>query len=153
MDEQIDSCDWLFLRELSHPVKYPVCKALRIVVAEGKSKNLPQPVELTPGGRIIPGVRIVDVDESCRVFEVFWRSYVALSVWRETEVVLDEAEQREGKLFRQYTRSRFLDYIAQVTGTPNAGLRGLKHWELVCFDQLVEVASTATPVVRQIGPA
>src|SRR5436305_7065520 len=96
--DEIDSCRFLFLRELSEPEE----NTLRVVVEEAKANGPPEDIEIL--GKVISGTRPIESDDTCRLFELIWPSYVAYAVRNESYTSWDDAEEWEGKFFRLYSK-------------------------------------------------
>jgi hypothetical protein len=147
MREQIDDCKYLYLRELREPED----NTLRIVVAEAKADGPPEDIEIL--GKVISGTRAIESDESCRLFEVFWPSYVAYCVRNESYTSWDDSQVWEGRLFRVYSKSHFRDYVAKDTCSSDEYPGPLRHWCLLCLNHLVDVIGCAEPEFRLLRPA
>ena len=63
MREEIDTCKWL--REIGEPVD----NSLRLVIEEAKADGPPEDRELLPG-KIVSGLRSIESDRACRLFEI-----------------------------------------------------------------------------------
>jgi hypothetical protein len=89
--------------------------------------------------------------ESCRTFELTWKVYVAYLVTEECVGSCGkyDAELFDGRLFRVYTKSHFLNHLEKDTG---AHADPIHHYKLVCLNHLIDVAAYAPPDVRLIGP-
>jgi hypothetical protein len=140
----IDSCRYLFLREIGEPED----NALRIVVEEAKADGPPEDIEIL--GRIVRGTRTVESDESCKLFEVVWPSYVAYSIRNELFTAWDDSERWEGRLFRIYSQSHFRDYVARATFASDQYPGPLRHWELLCLNHIVDVIACVEPEVQRL---
>jgi len=144
--DSLNLVKYLYLRELTEPRD----NSLRIVVQEAIS-NPPLPKLSEPAGKVVHISRIESTD-TCRTFELTWKRYVAYLV---TEEVVGsrhhEDEIYTGKLFRTYTKSRFLDYMAQNTG---GHMNPVLHFQLLCLNHLIDVAAYDEPEFEQIdsGP-
>ena len=83
---EIDTCEYLFLRELSEPKE----NSLRLLVEEAKPGVLTVPI--TVGEVEFGQGRPVHSTEECRLFEIFWDSYVAYSARNELYAKNSESE-------------------------------------------------------------
>jgi len=56
-----------------------------------------------------------------------------------------------GSLFAEYTRSRYLDYLADAS-FPSKDYPGpYRHWALYYLNHTIHIASQVEPVIREIG--
>lgn len=87
-----------------------------------------------------------------RRYKITFSDYVAYSVRNESFTVWDDYEMFQGKLFRQYSKSRFLDYLANSThgwilentvGNPT-------HFGAVCLNHLLDVAICGEPSIEEL---
>jgi hypothetical protein len=145
----LNSAKYLYLREISEPRD----NSLRLVVDEA--------VETTSGpsqdsDRTVPNLKKaltnifpIETTESCRSFELIWASYVAYLVTEECAGSCGNYDDEifTGKLFRIYSKSHFLDHLAQDTG---AHTQPIQHYKLTCLNHLIDVASYAPPVTRVV---
>jgi hypothetical protein len=60
----------------------------------------------------------------------------------------DDDEIYTGKLFREYTKSHFLEHLSRDTG---GHTESILHFKLTCLNHVVDVAAYAPPEVKQIG--
>ena len=148
MREVIDACKWIFLREIGEPEE----NSLRLVIEEAKSDGPHEDIEILPG-KVISGTRAIESDATCRAFELVWLSYVSYSVRNESFCTLDKEERWEGRLFCLYSKSHFLDYVAQATFASADYPGPLQHWGVNCLNHIVDVVSIAEPQVREIKHA
>jgi hypothetical protein len=147
MRDEIDSCKYLYLRELWEPEE----NTLRIVVEEAKAEGPPEDIEIL--GKVISGTRAIESDESCRLFELVWSSYVAYCVRNESFTSWDDSEQWEGNLIRLYTKSHFRDYVGRDTFASDEYPGPLRHWCVLCLNHLVDVIACVEPEVQRLRPA
>ena len=146
--EQLESVQYLYLREVSEPQD----NSLKIVVEEavvnrsGTAKFDPKLEAVLKDASPIESV------EGCRFFELYWKRYAAYLVTEElvgsNSVRGYEDESYTGRVLRVYTRSHFLDHLAQDTG---GHVDPLQHYKLVCLNHLIDVAAYAPPDVRRLA--
>ena len=108
--DALNSVKYLYLGRLTEPRD----NSLSIVVQEGISN--PPLQSLPESGSNVVHVSRIEHTEACRTFELTWGRYVAYLV---TEEVVGSCpcadEVYTGNLFRTYTKSHLLDYLARNT--------------------------------------
>jgi len=143
MREEIDSCKYLYLREIGEPVD----NSLRLLIEEAKADGPPEDCELLPG-KVISGLRSIESDETCRMFEILWPSYVAYSVRNESFTQIDNDEIWTGRLFCEFSKSHFLDYVVRATFASADYPGPLRHWGINCLNHVVDVVSSVEPQIQ-----
>lgn len=150
MDAQIEairSCKYLYLQSISEPE----VNRLRVVILEATSDTLPgETVEPVGAFEVPPGpfsaARPILHGPGCRIFEVFWDSYIGYAVQNESYSVREpEESEGEGRLFTRYTKSTYLDYLTKVTFASANCPGPFVHWGIYCLDHTIDVASMAAP--------
>jgi hypothetical protein len=85
----------------------------------------------------------------CRVFEINWESYVGYSVLDESYALPEpKSSEGTGRLFVEYTKSVYLDYLTRVTFADSTYPGPFKHWGVYCLNHCIDVASTAVPTIE-----
>lgn len=84
----------------------------------------------------------------CKVFTLYWPSYIAYAVENESYASGSPEEESSGRLFREYTKSAYLDYLAIATFAAKDYPGPFKHWGVMCLDHIINVASTDEPVIN-----
>ena len=143
--EELDSCGYLYLEALSEPH----ANGLRIVLSEGIVSDRTE--TLTIGDAEIPDVRPVEVTDASRWFEVVWDTYISYSVRNESYCSWDKAEEWSGNAFRTYSKSTFLEFVSTGTCASNDYPGPFVHYEILCSDHIIDVASEHPPSVRRVG--
>ena len=132
----------------------PQENTLRVVVEEARSgaptdsKAAAAAASLPALDSILQGARVISHSEECRVFEVYWPSYIAYSVRNESYVANDKYEKSEGRLLVKYTKSRFLKYVEVGTFATCEYPGPFAHWGVICSNHIIDVVSTKEPEVR-----
>lgn len=113
--------------------------------------------EVLRDGRKLPsdvpiiGVAPIEPTPQSPRFEVQFDSYIAYSVRNESFVSLDRTESWSGGLlFREYSRSKFLDYVTASTFATAQFPAPFTHFGFCCLNHVVDVASTVPPAIRVI---
>jgi hypothetical protein len=144
MFQQLDQCKWLFLREISEPED----NSLRLLVEEARTGDIAE--DITISGVTLQGLRKVEHDDSCRVFEVTWETYICYSVVNESYASVAKTGTYTGQSVRQYSESPFLEYIRSATFASADYPGPFQHVSVLCGNHIVEVASTVAPCVRLV---
>jgi hypothetical protein len=109
-EDEINDCEYLFLTDIQELGQ----NRLQLLLAEGCSAGEVERIII--GDQSIPGGTRIDVTANSRKFEVVWASYVAYSVINESYASPSSPEEQfKGGLFRSYSTSRFIDYVALST--------------------------------------
>jgi hypothetical protein len=156
--DSIRSCDYLYLGALTEPS----VNAIRIVLLEAKAGA---PIdadtlasESDPVLRsILVGSRKIDHFPGCRRFELVWKSYIGYSIVNESysngEPDTSVAVGVRRRLFVEFSRSQYLDYLAEASFASNDYPGPYRHWAIYCQDHTIDIASQVDPIIREIAPA
>ena len=136
---QIDSCDYLCLREISEPTD----NCLRMVIEEAGVVG--EEVTMEIAGVTFTKLHPIKSTKGSRRFEMIWDTYVAYSVRNESYSSADKREIFEGERIRVYSKSNFLEFIKQATFATDAYPGPYQHVQVVCLDHVVDVAAVNPP--------
>lgn len=144
---EISSCKWIFLTSIGEPeensLQLEISEAMTLHDPEAEARPLIESLEHgLPLGSPIKHVT------GCRVFIVEWPNYVAYSVRNESYVTKDEYEIFEGRNFVKYTKSRYLDFVAQATFAGDRYPGPMTHWGVFCLNHIVDVVSCSEPLLQ-----
>jgi hypothetical protein len=94
---------------------------------------------------------VVDATDPDRRFEIRWSSYISYAVRSEHYCQWDKDEVWEGKhVFRVYTKSKFLDFVAAGTFATADFPGAFRHYQIQCLYPIIDVASMEAPRVRRL---
>src|SRR5690606_424392 len=128
----------------------------RIVIAEAGAIENSEPLtpEEEPDASIrelLSGCRPIEVTASSSIYEVRFEDYVTYSIRNESFVSADPGEVYEGQLARIYSKSAFLDYVANSTFATSDYPGPFKHYGFCCLNHIVDVAALVPPTVTRMN--
>lgn len=140
--DQINSHKWLYLDRLYEEKDLELC----VVIDEAKilGGELESSENATAYGAIVS-------DLTCSKYKITFKDYVAYCVTNESCAGASDDEQFVGTLFRKYSQSEFLSYIAASGGGLMETLDGYTHYEVVTLNQIIDVAATREPEIELVG--
>jgi len=147
----LNSAKYLYLREISEPRD----NSLRLIVQEAVNNPVGTVVNLHPElpelAEILKNATPIESTPGCRTFELEWKRYVAYLVTEECVGLCGkyDDESFEGKLFRTYARSHFLQHLERDTG---GHIEQVMHYKLICLNHLIDVVAYHPPKIRLIAP-
>lgn len=92
----------------------------------------------------------MDGEKSSPIIQVDFHSYIAYSIKNEFFTSGDDYEEFDGKTFRIYKKSRYLDFISNGIFASKDFPKPYKHYGICCIDNVVDIISTSEPIVREI---
>ena len=145
--ENLNACKYLYLDRLEEPAD----NALRIVVIEAVASSSLSKTQLqeysTDLQNLLGEAKEITRNSGCKIFEITWLSYIGYSVRDESYAISEKAEGI-GRLFVEFTQSRYLDFLS-VSTFANTNYPGrFKHWALYCLNHSIDVASTEEPTIK-----
>jgi hypothetical protein len=127
----------------------PHPNSLCIFVERCKSSQKKASIEVA--GQTITDVSPIVADENLPIIQLDFDSYVSYTVINEAFMPWDINEICEGKTFRIYTKSRYLDFVKLRTSAewmlPN---QPFTHYEIPCLNHIIDVISHSEPTVTEI---
>jgi len=115
---------------------------LRVYVDEAVADS-----EVTEEVEGVAGCSPIVSNESCARYEFVFENYVGYSVRNESYTSRDDEEKYTGNLYRLYSKSKFLDYIQESCVGLDLLAPNLKHYEIVCLNHIVDVATEYEPII------
>lgn len=115
-----------------------------------RSKINPNKESIQMGNKIFDGLHSIEVDYSLPLIQLDFDSYIGYAIRNESYTSLDKYEQYEGKGFRIYSKSRFLDFINLSTFATEEYPGPFKHYGIVCLNHIIDVVSVCAPVIQEI---
>jgi len=107
--------------------------------------GIDSPPELTG---ILKGARAIEHLPGCRIFGIRWSTYIAYSVVNESYASGEpETSDGSGKLFKEYIRSEYLNYMRKASWACDDHPGPYKHWAAYCLNHVVDVASPSEPEI------
>lgn len=122
---------------------------LKLGVEEMSAKKSSPPVTLGP----ISGLTPIAHQASDLIFELSWERYIVFEVLNESyDSGNGRDEAWEGKLFRKYSASRYLNYVRATYENVKYLAEDHQHWAISGLNRHVHVISKAEPTVRIHAP-
>jgi hypothetical protein len=142
---QIDSAPYLYLHRLFEPRD----NQLIIILQEAGSNQARKGRRELPGGIVIEDA--APIEPTGRVFTLTWKSYVSYCVTEEMHGSCGKYEDEEytGRLFRVYSESHYLNFVAVDTG---AHFEPYRHYKIACLNHVIDIVSAATPELHSDSP-
>ena len=94
------------------------------------------------------GSKIAQDDNSFPIIEIQFDSYIGFSIRNESYTLWDEYEDFEGKIFRLFQRSRYLDFIRSSTFATDDYPGPYKHYGIAGLNHIIDIVSIEEPVIR-----
>lgn len=91
----------------------------------------------------------INVDENTPLIQIDFDRYIAYSIRNESFTSWDEYEEFEGKIFRIYSKSRYLNFIGVSTFATEEFPGPFKHYGICCLDHIVDIVSMSSPIVSE----
>jgi hypothetical protein len=92
----------------------------------------------------------VITDENLPIIQIDFENYISYSITNESYTSWDEYEKLEGKAFRIYSKSKFLDFVNAHTFASEDYPGPFKHYGMSCIDHIVNIASTSIPIITEV---
>ena len=152
MFEDLNSHKYLDLLEIGETDEWD----FRLVIAEAGTieDSLPVTPDEEPNDKIrklLNESKPIEVTESSKLYEVVFNDYITYSVTNESHANAGENEKFEGKLVRIYSKSAFLDYVANNTFATSDYPGPFKHYGFCCLNHIIDIASVEPPTVKLIN--
>ena len=150
--QQLNSSKYVYLREISEADKR-VFNSLKIVVEEAIVNEAATVSSERPElAKVLEKAHPIESVPGCRTFQLTWSHYLAYLVTEElvgSNALKGYADEvYTGKIFREYTKSHFLDHVMRNTG---GHLEDVRHFKIICLDHLVDIASYYAPRVELLS--
>lgn len=139
--QEINKYRYLFLDD----IREVDTNVLKLYLRIGRESE--QTEDRSLNGVTLHDVRPILEDEELRL-EVAFSSYVSYNVRWETYTVWRDYDIFEGKTVREYSKSRYLEYVRSDTIASDEWPGKLRHFGLCCGWQVIDVVSVDEPVVR-----
>jgi hypothetical protein len=146
---KINSAQYIYLRSIREPRD----NQLEILIEEATAnRKVCQigPSNMAPAmAAIVKDSNPIESTGESLIYRLYWKLYAAYLVTEEMvgSCGNDDDESYEGRLFRLYTRSHFLDHLSRDTG---AHANPLLHFKITCLNHLIDVAAESFPEIEII---
>lgn len=81
------------------------------------------------------------------LIQLEFESYIRYSILNESFTVWDDYEEFEGEIFRIFSKSRYLDFIAAGTIATEDYPGPFKHYGIAGLNHIVDIVSTVEPKI------
>jgi hypothetical protein len=146
-ENEIRSCKWLFMNSISEPddneLSLEVLEAFTLPTSPDALRPLAEALDL----KLPLGTPIRHVG-GCKVFKLYWPSYVAYSIRNESYTTTDDYEIFEGRNFVKYSKSRYLDFVRDATFADSSYPGPMTHWGIFCLNHIIDIVSCDLPAVQ-----
>lgn len=113
-----------------------------------RSKAIPEPFSI--GDKVYEDALSIELDEELPIIQIDFETYIGYSVLNESYTSWDDYEVFEGKIFRIYSKSRYLDYIKAGTFASEDYSGPFKHYGMSCLNHVVDVVSISVPIIKEV---
>jgi hypothetical protein len=145
----LQACKYLYLHTITELGRGGLCLVIHEAIVGGPQDATTMADEPLPELRaMLAQSNAIIHGQGCKVFEIAWPSYIAYAVENESFALPEPNESiGTGRLFVEYTKSVYLEYLEKATFASVEYPGPFKHWAVLCLDHIVNVASTEDPSI------
>ena len=148
---QINDAEYLFLRSIREPAD----NELELLVEEAgvneRKRGQILPANERPEvAALLKDTVPIESIPGCFTYRFYWRHYAAYLITEEFvgSCGNDDDEVYEGRLFRLYAKSHFLEHLSRDTG---AHSNPLLRYKITCLNHLIDVAAEWPPEIEIVS--
>ena len=129
-------------------VEEPEENSLRLTFVRGKVNSVIETLKIND--KIIDDTHAIKPDDSIPFLQLKFDEYIGYSILNESFTSLDDYEEFEGKAFRIFKKSRYLDYIKVGTFASEEYPGPFMHYEIACLNHIVDIVSISEPIIKEV---
>lgn len=95
----------------------------------------------------IKNVRALSVTDKSDVFSFTFCNFVSYSVTEEMFIQQAPTDNFQGNRIRIYSKSRFLDFVADTTWATSDFPGPLRHYQLITLDHIIDIVAAEPPTI------
>ncbi|NEQ43120.1 MAG: hypothetical protein F6K00_06010 [Leptolyngbya sp. SIOISBB] len=142
--EEIDGTRSLFLARIEElEANGIILYVLAGIVGE------PETVSIADADIKLENCAPIFVGTDSRGYKIKFEQYLAYSIRNESYAMPVAGEVFEGRRFRTYSRSQYLEFVYSTTFVNNQYPGATAHYGLVCEDHIIDVVSVDAPEIEQ----
>lgn len=122
---------------------------LRLTLSRSKLNKVSDPI-IIDANHSIKVDSSIDIDYSLPIIQLDFNWYIGYSVLNESYTVWDDYQKFEGKSFRIYNKSRYLDFIKAGTIASVDYPGPFKHYGIACLNHIIDIVSVDEPMIKEI---
>lgn len=146
---QVEYSDLMNLKNIYFEQIYePEENTLRLLFSRSRTSETPETI--TIGEIEIKDTYSIDVDETLPLLQMDFEWYIGYSIRNESYTSWDDYEEFEGKIYRIYSKSRYLDFIKVGTFASEDYPGPFKHYGIACLNHIVDVVSVSEPIIKEV---
>ncbi|GAB6989876.1 hypothetical protein [Paenibacillus pini] len=126
----------------------PEVNELKLYFSRSKISDTPE--RLNVGEKDFGDMYSINADKNSTIIQIEFQSYIAYSVRNESFTTWDDYEEFEGKIFRIYKKSRYLDFVSVGTFATEDFPGSFRHYGISCLDHIVDIVTISEPVVTEV---
>lgn len=134
----------IYLEQINEP------KENTLVLLFSRSITSETPETITIGEIEIKDTYSIDIDETLPLIQIDFEGYIGYSIRNESYTSWDDYEEFEGKIFRIYSKSRYLDFIKVGTFASEDYPGPFTHYGISCLNHVVDVVSVSVPIIKEV---
>ncbi len=140
--QQIDSAKYLYLRSIHEPKD----NVLLLVVQEAGAGGHHKDIQI--GETTVSSVQDIVSGEHDLVYQIMFPNYISYAITNEAFSIVDDTEERIGRLFSIYTKSHFLNFVRTSTLATEDYPGPFTHYQMNCLNHTIDVISTSEPEIK-----
>ncbi|HWD88501.1 MAG TPA: hypothetical protein VG367_10270 [Mucilaginibacter sp.] len=143
--DEINKLEYLFL------VNIKDLPANRLLITIKAATISDKEEDLMVGDKNLGPVRRIESEGPWLEFELFFQTYGAYSITNESFSMMQDNEERVGRLFCVYSKSNYLDYIRNNTIVDYTYdyNQELKHYGINCQHHTIDIVTISEPIVKR----
>ncbi len=126
----------------------PEENTLRLLFSRSRTSETSETIRI--GKTEIKDTYSIDVDETLPLLQMDFEWYIGYSIRNESYTSWDDYEEFEGRIFRIYSKSRYLDFIKVGTLASEDYPGPFKHYGIACLNHIVDVVSVSEPIIKEV---
>ena len=123
----------------------PDVNSLKMFFNRCKTSNIPETLAI--GEIVIENTYAIEDNKELPTIQLDFENYISYSITNESYTSWDDYEMFEGKYFRTYTKSRYLDFISFHTFASEDYPGPFVHYCITCLNHIVNIVSVDPPKV------
>lgn len=121
---------------------------LEILITESTLSSDKDKVEFD--GVDFGNLKRIEISNNSKEIKILFKDVLAFQRFDESFLIGHENESFEGKYFRTYSKSNYLDFLLKQTSLEVWVKSKAVHYSIVCENDVIDIISEAPPVVVQV---